>query len=426
LLASRFGDVFNVKDFGALGNGAADDTAAIQAACDQAAIQPVGTVYVPHGTYITTAPLLVENAFGVRIIGDSQIGSLISGSHTGKAILSLVGSRSIQLSNLCLTGSIAARPKTGLLLGRSSAGNAGYHSVRDLLINGSYAKTGLYIVASEENEFSNVLVVTTDAPAAAAYISYTDTLGVGGLTTSTMTQLTFTRCGFYQNDATAGNTTLHIQFDANTGNMTFTNLFLAKNGGDSFINFTLDAYGRNVTFNGVAGEAMGTLPTNGLRLQGTPGMHFSHFIAEPIGLQALTNAIKCDAGLGQFHDSRIHWTPTVDGQTMALNAAYGSELLFLNNGPITFDNGLYASTLIHNSDPADVTINISRAGSIIREFTNSHAGRVHMPIVATGSLPAAGAVEDGSVLIEDNGTGNRNLIIYAGGQRFRLDGGAAF
>jgi hypothetical protein len=33
---------------------------------------------------------------------------------------------------------------------------------------------------------------------------------------------------------------------------------------------------------------------------------------------------------------------------------------------------------------------------------------------------------DGSVLIEDNGAGDRNLIIYAGGQRFRIDGGAAF
>lgn len=55
-----------------------------------------------------------------------------------------------------------------------------------------------------------------------------------------------------------------------------------------------------------------------------------------------------------------------------------------------------------------------------------NTGRQHIPIVATGNLPAAGAIEDGSILIEDNGAGDRNVIIYAGGQRFRLDGGAAF
>jgi hypothetical protein len=53
-------------------------------------------------------------------------------------------------------------------------------------------------------------------------------------------------------------------------------------------------------------------------------------------------------------------------------------------------------------------------------------GGIDTRVVATGSLPAAGASMDGHVLIEDNGTGDRNLIIYAGGQRFRIDGGAAF
>ncbi len=56
----------------------------------------------------------------------------------------------------------------------------------------------------------------------------------------------------------------------------------------------------------------------------------------------------------------------------------------------------------------------------------ANGGKVHIPVIATASLPAAAAAEDGSIVIEDNGTGDRNLIIYAGGQRFRIDGGAAF
>lgn len=53
-------------------------------------------------------------------------------------------------------------------------------------------------------------------------------------------------------------------------------------------------------------------------------------------------------------------------------------------------------------------------------------GSTKISVVATGSLPAAGAGQDGRILIEDNGAGDRNIVIYAGGERFRIDGGVAF
>lgn len=56
----------------------------------------------------------------------------------------------------------------------------------------------------------------------------------------------------------------------------------------------------------------------------------------------------------------------------------------------------------------------------------SHTWRVYHDVVATASLPAAGATMNGVVLIEDAGAGDRNLIVYAGGERFRIDGGATF
>ena len=49
-----------------------------------------------------------------------------------------------------------------------------------------------------------------------------------------------------------------------------------------------------------------------------------------------------------------------------------------------------------------------------------------IPVIATASLPAAAAALNGTIIIEDNGAGDRNIIIYAGGQRFRIDGGASF
>lgn len=53
---------FNVKDFGAVGDGKADDTAAIQAALTKAKAAEVGSsVSMPAGNYRVTKPLIVEN-----------------------------------------------------------------------------------------------------------------------------------------------------------------------------------------------------------------------------------------------------------------------------------------------------------------------------------------------------------------------------
>ena len=65
--ASRFnythGDfrgAFSVLDYGAAGDGVADDTAEIQAAIDAVEASGGGIVYFPRGTYLITAGLIVD------------------------------------------------------------------------------------------------------------------------------------------------------------------------------------------------------------------------------------------------------------------------------------------------------------------------------------------------------------------------------
>ena len=74
-IGAHFSDVLDVKDFGALGNGVHDDTAAIQAAITAAVTRNLGyRVYIPAGTYIVSAPLTaaVTGNSGLKITGDGR------------------------------------------------------------------------------------------------------------------------------------------------------------------------------------------------------------------------------------------------------------------------------------------------------------------------------------------------------------------
>lgn len=69
--------VFNVKDFGALGNGTADDTAAINAAI--AALAPGNTLFFPQGRYMTNGGHVIDTP-SVTIKGPTGRGAPFWGS----------------------------------------------------------------------------------------------------------------------------------------------------------------------------------------------------------------------------------------------------------------------------------------------------------------------------------------------------------
>jgi Pectate lyase superfamily protein len=80
---------FNVKDFGAVGDGAADDTSAIQSAIDTAAVagngaNRAGVVMFPPGHYKITAALVNNVASGyVSLVGSGWFGTELIGSVAG-------------------------------------------------------------------------------------------------------------------------------------------------------------------------------------------------------------------------------------------------------------------------------------------------------------------------------------------------------
>lgn len=72
-LADRFAEVFNVKDYGATGNGSTNDTTALQAAATACRLAGGGIVDLPPGTYIVDQAVLLGSNTIVRGCGAASI-----------------------------------------------------------------------------------------------------------------------------------------------------------------------------------------------------------------------------------------------------------------------------------------------------------------------------------------------------------------
>lgn len=123
-LTARFADQFNVKDYGAVGDGVADDTAAIQAAMN--ASRDGGIVFLPPGRYKVTATLVpakysgnTGNAWGTLqmrgsgnpfvddIYGTYSYGSAIfmASPQANVPVFDLTATRGIHVESLAIIGS---------------------------------------------------------------------------------------------------------------------------------------------------------------------------------------------------------------------------------------------------------------------------------------------------------------------------------
>jgi hypothetical protein len=101
---SKLKDVVSVKDFGAVGNGIANDTSALQNAFNSGA----KNIYLPTGTYKILAQLTLP--INVSLYGDGSSASIIDGSGctlalgVGNAILTTPIATKIGLPSLSVTG----------------------------------------------------------------------------------------------------------------------------------------------------------------------------------------------------------------------------------------------------------------------------------------------------------------------------------
>lgn len=104
-------NTYNVKDYGAKGDGITDDTSAIQSTINAANTASGGTVYFPKGTFLVSATLIVYS--NINLLGQSRWNSIIQLSVNSMVALfdcsgtSSAANKNITFENLHLKHSLS-------------------------------------------------------------------------------------------------------------------------------------------------------------------------------------------------------------------------------------------------------------------------------------------------------------------------------
>lgn len=273
------GEYANALDYGVVGDGTTNDTVALQAAIN-GAIAAKKPLYIPAGTYKTTATLTILNPYGqgFDLYGAGDGTTIIKAVHTGNAIVSMIGATNCSLNHLTLQGDTTTFPKCGLILGRSSAASAGWHTFNKIYITGAFSLAGVYNIASEGNGWYDLFVIMASQSTAkyGVLMSGQDFESVGGLTASTMIDQQFYNASVYMGGS-SGVAAVYINGAVGTGNIGFYGgYFVVSTVGSSYVQIAsgvqdgLSSSGPFV-FDNISGETIGVISVTGFKFTANSG-----------------------------------------------------------------------------------------------------------------------------------------------------------
>jgi len=176
---------YNVKTYGAKGDGTTDDTSAIQAAATAAGAVG-GTLYFPPGTYVITDKITLSS--GITVLGASDQFDLpsptcmIKQTATNKDIFYGSDIGQVLFRNLCLQGT-GSGSGIGIDLVRSLNANNRYFRFENMYIRNT-GGDGIYITNAIVTQFDRVITESCVG----------DGFHIVGLSSVAGTSCTFTAC----------------------------------------------------------------------------------------------------------------------------------------------------------------------------------------------------------------------------------------
>jgi hypothetical protein len=272
---SKLQDTVSVKDFGAAGDGATDDTAAIQAALDA---NPGRSVHFPQGTYLISSTLTIDVTGGgaytgiAAFIGAGASQTIIDNRSSGAAIKVTAGSGgdfayNFTVASLRITSGATTAGSMGIELESCRFATIEHVRIDGLDSHGIYGLS----TSGDFTDTAQILIRQTEIESCGGYGIYaaSDSGGIqynwnleqtrvgsctlGGVLYESLTNASLRSCGIYYNEGFGVKITnrsgeslskiIHIdqcEFDTNDGvqlqvdnisGLTVTNPYLVANAG---------------------------------------------------------------------------------------------------------------------------------------------------------------------------------------------------
>lgn len=319
----KFAEIhISVKDFGAVGDGVAIDTTAIQAAINRVKALGGGVVWFPPGTYLIDQALTLSSANGVSFIGAGLASTVIKSSHATANMFTLTTVKSITFQGFeCQNTSTS----TGSIFSITTATGVRFVDIGSdgvsLSSPGGFYRYGMNLVSCSYVTMHDcrILVISTDAAGRCMLTSNCGPINVVG--------------GFYS---------------ANTYNWEFTNALTS-----------LVTVG--VTHNGGLLRVATTLTTSaGFTIVGGTGMAFS-FESTTFPRIYFLNAYSSIASATSSAVGAAQTPSLTDGREVILTAASGGAGAVTVNAPAVLpaatanDVDLYWDFVFKNASGGAVT-----------------------------------------------------------------------
>jgi len=194
---SKMRERVSVEDFGAVGDGVTDDTAALQSAFDYAAANNKGAVFLPRGTYRVTATIDTKRC---GVFGEGYGSQLLPKITDGSACLYVSPGSFFTLKDFTIYAPITApayQNCIGLKIGGSGTSYANRYFVDNVYVRG--CKTGASV-----NGFIGKLNL---------FVAYCETGFVGNNVNATYTHLQIEECVYAGSVTNTNGSTFKILYE---------------------------------------------------------------------------------------------------------------------------------------------------------------------------------------------------------------------
>lgn len=396
--------LYNVKAYGAKGDGSTDDTAACQAAIDAAQAAGGGTVYFPVGTYkLVSVPLKLYSGSTPSIIPYSNITILGEGSNS-------------------LSGSIITQTSTGIdiIQGLNDVAN-GAQALNNIIKNiacvwGTATKTnsgnGIYLKQQsaggpsfQQWTFENVTVEGCQGSGKYGF-------NFESLITSTLTDCQAQSCagGFYLNGTGPGGGNFNSVNTSVTFNSCYANMAANATSGFRINDSTY------ISLIGCAVDIGANTSGSSYLVEGSSGVGFYGCGSELDGTSTLTNMWKIGADSGSNPSANVSIISCYGFQSKSTIDIYvtgtstGVTIIgFEDNSSVSGSTGI---KLDSGAQATAIDVNVAGAATP----TNINAAAVFNQIITAGGtiFSNGSSIKVGGTAVRGTTEGTNQLVLFNG------------